>query len=339
MATSANDPMPASAAATATHRDGASPLELLSEETHAYDHAPAPAPTLDLEKRAYQVFPTLEPEDIKHMLRFGHTRSVTDGTAVIEAGKSCYGLMLVLRGAIAMYREDGLNGPERFITHGPGQFAGEVAQLAGRSPLASGYAVGDTEVLVVPPESLRALLVAHADLGERIVRALILRRVGLIERNAGGPVIIGKRSQGRVHALQSFLAANGHPYSVVDPDNDERAAALIAEHGASGDDLPLVVCPDGAVKKNPTSVDLGRCLGMLPTLSEDKVWDVIVVGAGPSGLATAVYAASEGLSVLVLETRAYGGQAGASARIENYLGFPTGVSGGALAGRAYVQAQ
>jgi thioredoxin reductase (NADPH) len=317
-----------------------SPLEILSAETHdALSAATARAPTLDLEKRGYQIYPTLHAADIAAMERFGTARSYAHGEAVIVAGKTCYGLMLVLHGAIAMYRTDGLNEPTHFITYRAGQFAGEVAQLSGRAPLANGYAEGPSEVLVVPPESLRALLVAHADLGERIVRALILRRVGLIEQNAGGPTIIGARSQGRVHALQSFLSANGHPYSVVDPSEDARAADLIARYEASGNDLPLVVCPDGAVKKNPSVVDMGRCLGMLPTLDEDKVWDVIVVGAGPAGLATAVYAASEGLSVLALETRAYGGQAGASARIENYLGFPTGISGGALAGRAYVQAQ
>ncbi|MET0321550.1 MAG: FAD-dependent oxidoreductase [Duganella sp.] len=316
------------------------PHDMLSEETHdALSASDAPAPTLDLAKRGYQIYPTLNEADVKLMQRFGTARSYADGEPVIVAGKTCYGLMLVLDGAIAMYRSDGLNEPTHFITYRAGQFAGEVAQLSGRAPLANAYAVGPSEMLVVPPESLRALLVAHADLGERIVRALILRRVGLIEQNAGGPTIIGARSQGRVHALQSFLSANGHPYSVADPQQDPRAAELIAKYDASGDDLPLVICPDGAVKKNPSVVDMGRCLGMLPELKEDKVWDVIVVGAGPAGLATAVYAASEGLSVLVLETRAYGGQAGASARIENYLGFPTGISGGALAGRAYVQAQ
>ncbi|KQQ46429.1 thioredoxin reductase [Duganella sp. Leaf126] len=297
------------------------------------------ASALDLDKRGHQIYPTLSDADIDQMRSFGHACSYRDGAPVIEAGTTCYGLMLVLAGAIAMYRSNGLDEPSLFVTYRAGQFAGEVAQLSGRPPLANGYAVGATDVLVVPPESLRALLVAHADLGERIVRALILRRVGLIEQNAGGPTIIGARSQGRVHALQSFLAANGHPYRLVDPADDARAADLIARLQASGDDLPLVVCPDGAIEKNPAMVDIGRCLGMLPALDEHKVWDVIVVGAGPAGLATAVYAASEGLSVLVLETRAYGGQAGASARIENYLGFPTGVSGGALAGRAYVQAQ
>jgi thioredoxin reductase (NADPH) len=311
-------------------------LELLPEET---PDSPTPMPTIDLEKRRHQIFPTLSEIDVKHMMRFGHVRHFQDGDMIFEAGKTSFGLMLVLKGGIAVTRYDGLGNTSYITTHLPGQFSGEVAQLSGRPSLGNGQADGDVEVLVVPSESLRALLVAHADLGERIVRALILRRVGLIEQNSGGPVIVGPRGHGRIHTLQSFLQSNGHPHSVLDPQVNQQAADLMEHYQPKPEDLPLVVCPDGVVKKNPTVVDIGRCLGMLPELNTDKVWDVIVVGAGPAGLATAVYAASEGLSVLALETRAYGGQAAASARIENYLGFPTGVSGGALAGRAYVQAQ
>ena len=310
--------------------------ELLPEET---PDVTAPLPTNDLEKRRHQMFPTLNETDIRHMQRFGHVRCFRDGEMIFEAGKTSFGLMLTLKGGIEISRYDGLGNTSYVTTHLPGQFSGEVAQLSGRPSLANGRAVGDVEVLVVPSESLRALLVAHADLGERIVRALILRRVGLIEQASGGPVIVGPRGHGRIHTLQTFLQANGHPHVVLDPEHDQQAADLMAHYQPKPEELPLVVCPDGVVKKNPTVVDIGRCLGMLPDLDSDKVWDVIVVGAGPAGLATAVYAASEGLSVLALETRAYGGQAGASARIENYLGFPTGVSGRALAGRAYVQAQ
>ncbi|MBA5690017.1 FAD-dependent oxidoreductase [Rugamonas apoptosis] len=294
---------------------------------------------LDIESRRHQIFPVLSAADIKRMRRFGHVRHFADGERVFEAGRTSFGLMLVLAGRIAVSRYDGLGNTSLITEHGPGQFSGEVAQLSGRPSLGNGTAIGAVEVLVVPSEALRALVIAEAELGERIVRALILRRVGLIEVPSGGPVIVGPRGHGRVHALQSFLAANGHPHSVLDLETDAQAAALAEHYHPKPEDWPLVVCPDGVVKKNPTVVDLGRCLGMLPELSSDKVWDVIVVGAGPAGLATAVYAASEGLSVLALETRAYGGQAAASARIENYLGFPTGVSGRALAGRAYVQAQ
>ena len=152
-------------------------------------------------------------------------------------------------------------------------------------------------------------------------------------------VLIATHGHPRVNALQGWLNSNGIPNKVLDPQDNEQARALCERHHPPPEDLPLVVCPDGSVRKNPSTVELGRCLGTLPELNSNQVWDVIVVGAGPAGLATAVYAASEGLSVLALETRAYGGQAAASARIENYLGFPTGISGRALAGRAYVQSR
>lgn len=301
--------------------------------------SPTPAPLLDVESRRHQILPVLSATDIKHMRRFGHIRHCEDGEIIFEAGRDSSGILVVLAGCVAVSRYDGLGNTSLITEHGPGQFGGEVAQLTGRPSLGLGRAVGATELLIIPPEPLRALLIAHAELGERIVRALILRRVGLIEQNSGGPVIVGPRGHGRVHALQSFLSANGHPHAVLDPQTDAQAIALVERYQPSAEEWPLVVCPDGVVKKNPSVVELGRCIGMLPELDSDKVWDVIVVGAGPAGLATAVYAASEGLSVLALETRAYGGQAAASARIENYLGFPTGVSGRALAGRAFVQAQ
>jgi thioredoxin reductase (NADPH) len=313
-----------------------SPSDLLPE---LVPDEPSLATVHNLEQRHHQMFPTLGAADIRHMQRFGHVACFRDGEMIFEAGKTSFGLMLVLKGGIRVERYDGLGNSSYVTTHQVGQFSGEVAQLSGRPSLGNGYAVDEVEVLVVPSESLRALLVAHAELGERIVRALILRRVGLIEQGSGGPVIVGPRGHGRIHTLQTFLAANGHPHTVLDPEHDKQAADLMVHYQPRPEELPLVVCPDGVVKKNPSVVEIGRCLGMLPELDGDKVWDVIVVGAGPAGLATAVYAASEGLSVLALETRAYGGQAGASARIENYLGFPTGVSGRALAGRAYVQAQ
>jgi thioredoxin reductase (NADPH) len=313
-----------------------SPADLLPELT---PDEPSPSAIHNLEQRTHQIFPTLSATDIRHMQRFGHVMCFKNGEMIFEAGKTSFGLILVLKGGIEVNRYDGLGNTSYVTTHTPGQFSGEVAQLSGRPSLGNGHAVGEVEALVVPSESLRALLVAHAELGERIVRALILRRVGLIEQASGGPVIVGPRGHGRIHTMQSFLAANGHPHIVLDPEHNQQAADLMEHYQPRAEELPLVVCPDGVVKKNPSVVEIGRCLGMLPELDGDKVWDVIVVGAGPAGLATAVYAASEGLSVLALETRAYGGQAGASARIENYLGFPTGVSGRALAGRAYVQAQ
>ena len=200
-------------------------------------------------------------------------------------------------------------------------------------------AIGDVEAIVISSPSLRALVVAEAELGERIMRALILRRVELIGAGAGGPTIVGPAGSEGVVRLAGFLSRNGQPHTVLDPNDDEEAAALLKDHVQRPEDAPLVVCPGGQVRRNPSEAELGRCLGMLPEFDPEALVDVLIVGAGPAGLAAAVYAASEGLSVQVLENHAFGGQAGASSRIENYLGFPTGISGQALAGRAFVQAQ
>ena len=193
--------------------------------------------------------------------------------------------------------------------------------------------------LLIPPERLRALLVAEADLGERIMRALILRRVNLIQGGVGGPVLIGPSNSSGVIRLQGFLTRNGYPHHVLDPVSDHDAAELIARYSPSPTDWPLVVAPDGTVLRNPSESELARAMGMIRAIPKDKVYDVAVVGSGPAGLSTAVYAASEGLTVAVCDARAFGGQAGASARIENYLGFPTGISGLALTARAFNQAQ
>ena len=171
------------------------------------------------------------------------------------------------------------------------------------------------------------------------MRALILRRVGLLETGAGGPVIVGRAENGDVLRLEGFLSRNGHPHQRLNPDTDSEAKALIERFHVDPGQLPIVLCPGGQLLRNPSETELARCIGLVRPIDPDRVYDVVVVGAGPAGLATAVYAASEGLSVLVLDCRAFGGQAGASARIENYLGFPTGITGMALMARAYNQAQ
>jgi len=298
-----------------------------------------PSIAASIGQRRHQIFPVLTPQEIKRLLRFGTVRTFDNGVRILEAGFTPFGMVLTLSGKMASYRYDGLGNSSLIVEHGPGEFTAEVSQLAGRPSLVNVVAVGTVEALVIPAEQLRALVIAEAELGERIVRALILRRVNLIESGSGGPVLVGPAGHPNVFHLQSFLTANGHPHTVLDPRAEGDAQALCEHYQPTSDDWPLVVCPDGSVRKNPSNADMGRCLGLLPELDEEKVWDVVVVGAGPAGLATSVYAGSEGLSVLALEQRAYGGQAAASARIENYLGFPTGISGGALAGRAYVQAQ
>lgn len=256
-----------------------------------------------------------------------------------EAGQARPAILFILAGQLLLRRHDGLGVNEPLALLGPGQFSGEEGQLAGRPAMEDGSAVGELEVLALSSDALRTLLIAQAELGERIVRALILRRVSLMQKNSGGPVIVAPHGHPGIRDLERFLAANGHPYSLHDPAADPVAASLAERLRPGPDDWPLVFCPGTEPKRNPSLAELGRCIGLLQACDPDKVWDVAVVGGGPAGLATAVYAASEGLSVVVLETFAYGGQAAASARIENYLGFPTGISGGALTGRAYVQAE
>jgi thioredoxin reductase (NADPH) len=186
---------------------------------------------------------------------------------------------------------------------------------------------------------IRALIIGSAELGETLMRAFILRRVGLLQTSGAGSVLIGVPGTADLARLQTFLSRNGYPCVVLDVAVDQEARALVEEAAVRPDELPVLVCPNGTVLKRPSDTEAGMCLGITPDIDASVLHDVIVVGAGPAGLATAVYAASEGLSVLVLDHRSYGGQAGASARIENYLGFPTGISGAALAGRAYSQAQ
>jgi thioredoxin reductase (NADPH) len=288
--------------------------------------------------RRHQMFPQLTAAEIARMHRFGTVQQYRRGEQLFAAGEPGPGMFVVLKGTVVITQRDGLGHVVPIARQGPGQFLAEVAQLSGRPALVDGKADDDVEALLVPPGQLRALIIAEADLGERIVRALILRRVGLIESGASGPVLIGEPQSSAVMRLQGFLRRNGYPYHVVDATTDADAAALLQQYGAAPNDV-LVVCPNGSNLLTPTEEALGRCLGMLDTTTHDEVFDVAVVGAGPAGLATAVYAASEGLHVVVLDCRAFGGQAGASARIENYLGFPTGISGQALAGRAFVQAQ
>jgi thioredoxin reductase (NADPH) len=289
--------------------------------------------------RREQTFPTLTSQEIARMRRFGEVRHYKDGERLYETGKPGPGMFVLLSGHVAITQRDGLGHVAPVIDQGPGQFLAEVGQLSGRVALVDCHAEGDVETLLIPPERLRALLVAEADLGERIMRALILRRVNLIQGGVGGPVLIGPSNSSGVVRLQGFLTRNGFPHHLLDPARDSDAAELIARYSPSPTDWPLAVIADGTVLRNPSETELARALGMIGGPSGNKIYDTAIVGCGPAGLATAVYAASEGLSVAVLDARSYGGQAGASARIENYLGFPTGISGQALAGRAFSQAQ
>ena len=312
----------------------------MTDEPRTFEAAEAATQSSStLRSRHDQMFPELTPQEIERLRRFGSVRRYRDGEPLFKTGDVNRGMFVIVGGHVAISQRDGLGHITPVVDQGPGQFLAEVGTLSGRPALVDGHAEGDVEALVIEPEALRRLLVAEAELGERIVRALILRRVGLIETGASGPVLIGSPASHDVVRLQTFLRRNGQPHHVLDPEIDPEACELVVKYGPADAELPLVISPDGAVLRNPPIAELARALGMIARLDGTKVYDAAVVGSGPAGLATAVYAASEGLSVVVLDSGAYGGQAGASARIENYLGFPTGISGQALAGRAFVQAQ
>jgi thioredoxin reductase (NADPH) len=298
------------------------------------------APTQSIiETRRHQMFPTLVRQEIERVRRFGEIRRYEAGEALAKVGQVGDGLSIILAGKVDITQHDESGRRQLIVTHGPGEFMGELAQLAGRPVLVDAYAKEPVEALIIRPDRLRALLVAEAELGERIMRALILRRVGLLETGAGGPVIVGRAENGDVLRLEGFLRRNGHPHQQLNPETDPEAKALIERFHVDPGQLPIVLCPGGQLLRNPSETELARCIGLVRPIDPNRLYDVVVVGAGPAGLATAVYAGSEGLSVLVLDCRAFGGQAGASARIENYLGFPTGITGIALMARAYNQAQ
>ena len=294
-----------------------------------------------IKTRGHQLFPVLDGMQIDTAKRFasGPGREFAPGEIIYNAGERGVPTWLVLKGSIAVVRRDGLNHETAITTLGPGQFSGEVNQLAGAATLASASA-GPEGCTALPFDAthVRALMIGSAELGEIMMRAFILRRVFLIEEGGVGAVLVGRPGTPELVRLQGFLGRNAYPYAVLDSSTDAEARALLERSGTLPEDLPILVCPSGSLLKRPTDAEAGACLGITPKLDAKKVYDVAVVGAGPAGLAAAVYAGSEGLSVLVLDQRAFGGQAGASARIENYLGFPTGISGMALAGRAFNQA-
>jgi thioredoxin reductase (NADPH) len=285
------------------------------------------------------MFPKLAPQEIDRLRRFGEVRHYAAGEALFVTGDIAPGMYVLIKGSVRVTRRDPLGHSAPIAEQGPGEFVAEVGQLSGQPAFVDVHAIDDVEAMLIPPENLRALMIEEPELGERIMRALILRRIALIEAGAGGPVLIGPESSPDMVRLQGFLARNAYPHQMLDPAQDQDAAKLVQQYAPNPADLPLAVCPKGTILKNPNEAELARALGMVPIDERDQTYDVAVVGAGPAGLSTAVYAASEGLSVIVFDACAFGGQAGASARIENYLGFPAGISGRALTARAYVQAQ
>jgi len=293
-----------------------------------------------IETRHDQMFPTLDAGQVETAKRFasGPIRHFEPGEIVFDIGQRNAPAWLVLKGAIDVTRRNALGTETPITTHHAGQFSGEVSQLAGREALARGLA-GPEGCCALPFDAshVRALMIGSAEIGEIMMRAYILRRVGLIQDGNAGSVLVGRPGDSDLNRLENFLRRNGYPYTVLSAD-DEEGRTVMDRFGVLPEELPIMLCPNGTLLKRPTDAEAGICLGLTPDLDPAKIYDVAVVGAGPAGLATAVYAGSEGLSVIVLDQKSFGGQAGASARIENYLGFPTGISGMALAGRAFNQA-
>ncbi len=292
-----------------------------------------------IETRFDQMFPVLEQAEVVRLRRFGEARTYGAGERLVTSGEISPGMFVILAGEVEVTQHSVLGHDQPIVTHRPGSFMGELAQLSSRPSLVDARATKPVEALVIPSQRLRDVLVAEAELGERVMRALILRRMGLLESGTSGPVIVGHAGDGDVLRLAGFLSRNGHPHSVLDPDADPCARTLIERFHVAPSDLPIVLCPGGQMLRNPSESELATCIGLVRPIDPKRVYDVAIVGAGPAGLAAAVYGASEGLSVIVLDCRAFGGQAGASSRIENYLGFPTGISGIALTARAFNQAQ
>jgi len=298
----------------------------------------APLPS-NLETRRDQVFPILTAAEIERLLRFGSVRSYAAGTALLKAGSPSPGLQVVLSGAARVQPHDEHLSDREIVEHHAGSIVGELSGLSGTAALVDVIAITAVDALLIAAARLRDLMVEEAELGERIMRALILRRVALLGNTMVGPVIVGRETNRDVLRLEGFLGNNGYPHRRLDPDSDSCALTLLERFEVNRDELPIVLCPNGQMLHNPSEHQLARCLGLSRAIDRDNLYDVAIVGAGPAGLGAAVYAASEGLKVIVLECRAFGGQAGASARIENYLGFPTGIRGLALMARANTQAQ
>ncbi|WP_292142986.1 Crp/Fnr family transcriptional regulator, partial [Mesorhizobium sp.] len=256
--------------------------------------APSVSPTIAA--RRDQMFPVLSDVDIERMRRFGVPRTYAAGEPIVVAGTVSPGLILILSGKVEITQAGGLGPREAIISYGAGNFIGELAQLSSRPSLVNAEATEPVEAFVIPSQRLRDLMVQEANLGERIMRALILRRVGLLESGISGPIIIGPSGNGDVLRLQGFLTRSGLPHRALDSDTDPCARTLTERFHVDPHHLPIVLCPNGKLLHNPGESDLARCVGLLRPVDASKVYDVAIVGAGPAGLAAAVYAASEGLS-------------------------------------------
>ncbi|RDJ00300.1 FAD-binding protein [Dyella solisilvae] len=287
--------------------------------------------------RREQMFPRLSLEMVQRIAAYGEEESVPGGTVLFQHGQRGVDFFLVLEGLIEIFSLD-LHGKDNVFTmHGPRQFSGEMNLLSDRGVLASGRVAVDSRLVRVHADAFRRMVASEADISEIIMRAFILRRVGLI-RMGHGVVLVGPGHGADTLRIERFLVRNGYPHRLIDTEVDPAAGGFIETFRLRDDQLPVVICAEHCFLQNPGTAELADALGLTEVIDPQRVYDVAVVGAGPAGLAAAVYAASEGLCTIVVEGLAPGGQAGTSSKIENYLGFPTGISGQALSGRAQAQA-
>lgn len=289
-------------------------------------------------QRKDQMFPALTEEQIGRLAPLGEHRAVKRGEVLLEQGSTDAKFFVVLKGTLEVVLPN-MTGEAMVVVHEHGDFTGEINMLTGRPTLVRCRAAEDGEVLEFHRDVLKTIVLNDPELSDLLMRAFILRRVGLLDRGYGDVVLIGSLHSSDTLRLREFLARNAHPMTYLDVDSNQEVQALLDRFDVRLDEIPVLICRGQLVLRNPANQEVAECLGFNTDIDVTAVRDVLVVGAGPAGLAAAVYAASEGLDVLVLEAYAPGGQAGSSSKIENYLGFPTGISGQALAGRAFTQAE
>lgn len=296
-------------------------------------------PPINIDDRKAETFPVLTAAQLDRVRPYGAVRPVTAAEILFEPGTPGMSCFVVLSGKLDITMPS-LSGERVFVTYGPGQFSGEVVLISGARALARGRVAESGEFLEVPADALRALIAKDAELSDIFMRAFVLRRLALVSEGSGNVTILGSQHLPDTLRLREFLTRNGYPYSYVDLDRDKESQELLDRFGIKIDEVPVVICAASKnVLRNPTNQKLAECLGLTSRPDPSRVYDVVIVGAGPAGLAAAVYAASEGLDALMIESAFPGGQAGSSSKIENYVGFPMGISGQELSSRAVVQAE
>jgi thioredoxin reductase (NADPH) len=285
-----------------------------------------------------QTFPVLSAHQIDRLRATSTLRAVHQGEVLFKPGDTTVPFFVLLSGSMEIV-QPGISSERLITTHGPGHFTGEVSMISGQRCLVLGRVTEAGEFLEMDVQGLRALIARDAEMSEVLMRAFILRRIALITKNFGNVIVLGSRHSADTLRIREFLGRNGYPYTYVDLDTDRTSQELLDRFAVTLDQIPVVICDGKTVLRNPSTQELAGCLGMNADVDSTQVHDVVIIGAGPAGLGAAVYAASEGLDSLLVETEAPGGQAGSSSKIENYLGFPTGISGQELASRALHQAQ